>query len=145
MKIFLRTPHNYNTDEASQESGLECKDPSLAQQQFKDESDINVLFGKYLETGEMPQVEAALNYAAFEGPFDFQQAMNAVRAAQGAFDQLPARIKNRFHNDPNELLDFMEKEENRDEAQYLGLISKPAAAPATETPAVATPTGPATT
>ena len=35
---FLRTPFNYDRDLASEESGLKCEDPSLTQQQFKDEA-----------------------------------------------------------------------------------------------------------
>lgn len=124
---FQRTPYNYDTDKASNEHGLECKDPSLAQQQFKDSSDINVLFAKYLETGEIPQITNTLSYTNFEGPFNFQTAMNAVRAAQEEFAQLPARIKNRFDNDPQKLLDFLDDERNKDEAIFLELVSKPAA------------------
>lgn len=109
----------------SNESGLACKDKTLAQQQFKDECDINVLFGRYLETGEIPQVISGLNYGNFEGVFDFQSAMNAVRTAEGLFSQLPARIKNRFDNDPQKLLEFLADPENREEAQFLKLINKP--------------------
>lgn len=141
---FFRTPFNYDTNEAGNESGLACKDKSLAQQQFKDESDINVLFNKYLETGEMPQIEATLTYQNFEGPFDFQTAMNAVRAAQEQFQQLPARIKNRFDNDPQKLLDFLDNQENRDEAEFLGLVSKPQAEQALTTPPL-DPAAPTTT
>ena len=36
-------------------SDLECKDPSLAQQQFKDDVDINVLLERFKVTGVMPQ------------------------------------------------------------------------------------------
>lgn len=106
----------------SNESGLACKDKTLAQQQFKDECDINVLFGRYLETGEMPQVLNGLTYGNFEGVFDFQTAMNAVRTAEGLFSQLPARIKNRFDNDPQKLLEFLADPDNREEAQFLKLI-----------------------
>lgn len=127
--IFIRTPYNYDRDEASNIHGLECKDPSLAQQQFKDQSDLNVLFAKYLETGEMPQIQETLTYGNFEGVFDFQSAMNAVRAAQETFDQLPARIKNRFDNDPQKLLQFMNDDENREEAIFLKLIEPPKESP----------------
>lgn len=123
--MFLKTPFNHNTNAESDRTGLECKDPSLAQQHFKDECDINVLFARYLETGEMPQVLDGLSYGNFEGVFDFQTAMNAVRTAEGVFQQLPARIKNRFDNDPQKLLAFMADENNRDEAVFLGLLNKP--------------------
>lgn len=101
---------------------LTCRDKTRTQQQFKDQCNINILFAKYLETGEMPQVMDGLNYGNFEGIFDFQSAMNAVRTAQGLFSQLPARIKNRFDNDPQKLLDFLADPENREEAEFLKLV-----------------------
>ena len=46
--VFLRTPYNYDTMAASNESALECLDESLAIQSAKDESDINtIVFGGF--------------------------------------------------------------------------------------------------
>lgn len=131
---FIRTQFNYDRDKASNDTGLECKDKSLTQQQFKDDTDINVLFGRYLETGEFPQVEHQMSYGNFEGIYDFQSAMNVVRAAQEAFATLPARIKNRFNNDPQHLLEFINDPENREEAIFLKLVkADPPAQPALQT------------
>lgn len=125
-KVFLRTENNYDADEVSLATALHCPEPTRTQQQFKDECDINILYSRYLETGEIPQVlDEGLAYGDFTGIFDFKTAMNAVRAAEETFTQLPARIKNRFDNDPQKLLEFMNKEENRDEAEFLGLVTKP--------------------
>lgn len=126
MPPTFRTPYNCADPRAEgKKTALECKDPTLAQQHFKDSCDINILFAKYLETGEMPQVMDGLTYGNFEGIFDFQTAMNAVRTAEGLFLQLPARIKNRFDNDPQKLLQFLHNPENREEAEFLGLVNKP--------------------
>lgn len=119
------TPFNIKPEEWTEATALKDWDPSKAQQQFRDECDINVLFGRYLETGEIPQVlDQGLAYGDFTGIFDYQTAMNAVRAAQETFNELPARIKNRFDNDPNKLLHFLNDPENRDEAEFLGLVAK---------------------
>lgn len=119
---------------------LVCMDKTRTQQQFKDQCNINVLFARYLETGEMPQVLDGISYGNFEGIFDFQSAMNAVRTAEGLFSQLPARIKNRFDNDPQKLLEFLANPENREEAEFLKLINRkedhgPDAAESTPRPA----------
>lgn len=119
------TPYNIDANAWSDKTALHCKDKTLAQQQFRDECNINTLFAKYMETGEMPQVEQGLSYGNFEGIFDFQTAMNAVRTAEGLFSQLPARIKNRFDNDPQKMLEFLAVDENREEAEFLGLVNKP--------------------
>lgn len=124
-KIFVRNPYNYDMDEASLESSLECLDKSLTQQSFKDECDINVIVERFGLTGEMPQVRELGEYGDFTGIFDFQTAMNTIRQAQEAFDAWPAHIRARFHNQPQELLDFLADEENRPEAVKLGLVAAP--------------------
>lgn len=148
METFFRTPYNFDGLAWSDQTGLSCKDKSLAQQQFKDQCDINILFGKYLETGEMPQLETVLNYGNFEGIYDFQSAMNLVVDAQHQFSQLPARIKNRFDNNPQRLLEFLNDPENREEAEFLKLV-QPRPTPEAPAPTLATgstsSTQPATT
>jgi len=41
--VFVRNPYNYDMNKVSDETGLECKDPSLAQQHMKDESTLMLL------------------------------------------------------------------------------------------------------
>lgn len=133
---FIRTQYNLNAKENSDHTGITFLDKSLTQQQFKDASDINILFGKYLETGEIPQIEG-LAYGDFTGVFDFQTAMNAVRAAEESFQTLPARIKNRFDNNPQKLVEFINDPENREEAEFLKLVLvKPKTPDEPEVPAV---------
>lgn len=117
---IFRTQYTH-TNADSDKTAITFLDRSLTQQQFKDESDINVLFGRYLETGEMPQIDAG-TYGDFTGIYDFQTAMNAVREAELSFQQLPARIKNRFDNNPQKLVDFLSDPENRDEAEFLKIV-----------------------
>lgn len=121
---FVRNPYNYDTNAASDESGLLCDDPSLTQQQFLEESDINYIADRYGLTGEMPQVTQPPTYGDFTGIFDFQTAQNAVRKATEDFMQLPAKLRTRFDNDPQKLLEFLDNEDNRAEAEFLGLANK---------------------
>jgi phage internal scaffolding protein len=48
--------------------------------------------------------------------------MNAIKAADNAFMALPAKIRAKFDHDPNALLNYLQNEENRDEAIQIGLI-----------------------
>lgn len=118
---FIRTQYNMDAKHNSDYTGITFLDKSLTQQQFKDMADINIIFGKYLETNEIPQVEG-MAYGDFTGIFDFQSAMNAVRKAQESFQELPARIKNRFDNDPQKMLAFLNDPENREEAEFLKIV-----------------------
>jgi len=131
MKIpFLRTPYNYNRDDASNESGLECLDPTMAQQQFREECDINTIMERFGRTGELIAPIRMPQYGDFDGVNDYHSAMNAIVEAQSAFDQLPAKLRARFSNDPAEFVEFCTNEENRDEAIRLGLVQAPIQAPA---------------
>jgi len=120
---FLRTPYNYDVDNVSDETGLACPDPSLAQQNFKDESDINYIVRQFGLTGELPGQTISPQYGDFTGVLDYHSAVNAVLAAQDEFMELPAQMRARFDNDPAKLIDFLGNEENRQEAIKLGLVA----------------------
>jgi phage internal scaffolding protein len=127
--IFLRTPYNYDKDAASNESGLHCEDASLAQQHYKEECDINTILEKFNVTGLLPQIPLSPRYGDFSGISDYHTAMNRVIAAQDEFEALPAQIRARFDNDPSKLIEFLENENNRPEAEELGLVEKAAVEP----------------
>jgi len=135
---FVRNPYNYDMALVSQETGLECKDPSLAQQHMKDECDINVIVERFGVTGQLPQAPLEPSYGDFSGVSDYHTALNAIRASDEAFMALPAKIRAKFDNDPNALLNFLQNDANRDEAIQIGLIDgKPVVEPvvsAVETP-----------
>ncbi len=121
-KVFLRAPFNYDTDAASNESGFCCDEPSLAQQQFKEETDINEIVRRFGITGELPSGVRAPQYGDFTGVYDYHSALNAVIAAENAFMAMPAEIRTRFDNDPAKFVDFCSDESNREEAVKLGLV-----------------------
>jgi len=125
--VFLRTPYNYDKDAASNESGLACEEPSLAQQHHKDECDINNILRQFNITGLLPESPLSPRYGDFTGISDYHTAMNRVIAAQEEFEALPAQIRARFNNDPAELIQFLDDGNNRSEAEELGLIEKGAA------------------
>ena len=119
--VFCRSAHNYDMDLASDKSGLSCNDPSLTQQQFKEESDINTIVDRFMKSGVLPTPTNMPQYVDYEGVFDFQTAMNAVRAADENFMRMDAKVRARFNNSPQEFLEFFSNPENTDEAIRLGL------------------------
>lgn len=120
---FLRTPYNYDTLAASDESGIACEDASLAQQQFKDECDINNILRQFNITGQLPSAPISPKYGDFTGISDYKTALDRVIAVDEEFMNLPANIRARFNNDAAELISFMDNEENRAEAEKLGLTA----------------------
>lgn len=127
MQPFLRSAHNYDRNEASDESGLRCLDKTRAQQNFKDECDINTIVRRFGLTGMAPTGVRMPTYGDFTGVTDFHTAANAIAQAREAFDQMPSSVRTRFRNDPAAFVDFCSKEENREEAVKLGLVPPPRA------------------
>lgn len=119
---FVRNPYNYDKDEASINDALLCQDPSLAQQHMRDECDINVIIERFGVTGELPSAPVSPQYGDFSGVTDYHSALNQINATMDDFMALPAKLRVRFDHDPVKLLEFLENDQNRNEAIQLGLI-----------------------
>lgn len=123
--VPLRTPFNYDRDAVSLATGLACGDPTRAQQNFKEETDINTIVRRFGLTGQLPDNVRVPTYGDFDQVNDFQTALNAVHQAEDAFMALPAALRAEFQNDPQQLLEFVANPDNRSKAVKLGLIPEP--------------------
>lgn len=123
---FLRSAYNYDTNEVSDATALHCLDETRTQQQFKEETDINTIVERFGLTGELPSdVVVPMTGDFTEVVSDYQSALNLVREAEAAFMELPAKVRDRFANDPQRLQEFVENADNREEAAKLGLLVPP--------------------
>jgi len=114
--------------------------PSRTKQEFKDECDINNIIKAYKITGQIAHISANAAkgvYMDLPEPTDYQESLNIIRQAEQSFDSLPAKIRDRFKNDPTQFLDFLKDPKNRDEAMDLGLIDRPPIPVAPAAPPVA--------
>lgn len=118
----FRTPFNYDVNEASVNSGLECEDESLAQQHMRDECDINNMLERFGVTGLVDAEMRQPMQGDFTGITDYRSALDAVIQAEESFMQFDAKTRERFGNNPGNLLDFVLDVNNKDEAIRLGLI-----------------------
>lgn len=128
MTITVRKPLDLEAAKmASTLASMTFEKPSRTKQQFAEESDINTIVNRFLQTGTLPDVNVTASFGDFiDAPDSFQEAMNLVIEAQDAFNALPSDVRKRFQNDPQELLTFLQDENNKDEAIRLGLIDRPA-------------------
>jgi len=118
-----RAPFHYDTNAASNESGLACKDATRAQQHHKDECDINTIMYRFGQTGQLPVNTLNGTYGDFSGVMDYHTAMNALIASEEQFDALPSKLRARFDNQPYKLIEFLNDPKNKDQAIELGLIN----------------------
>lgn len=93
----------------------------------KDDSDINIIVKRMSRTGGMvmvpPRVPTAGDFS--EQVTDYHTAMNMLRTAQDEFAKLDPKVRYRFGNDPQKLMDFMADPQNNEESYKLGLRVKP--------------------
>ena len=112
------------------QKGLEF-DPSLDQvkQEFKEETDINLIVSSYMKTGSVPGARAFTQrfpqFGDFSGVRDLSDALRLVDETKEAFMSLPVNVRERFHNNVAELHNFILNEDNREEAERLGLVQPP--------------------
>lgn len=109
--------------------GLEFTEPSMTEQHFKAECDINNIVAQYQQTGILPSGTREPLFGDFaDFPQDLQSSQKYFDEAHERFMQLDARLRKEFDNDPVKLLQFVANDNNRERAIELGLIDKPAPA-----------------
>lgn len=121
--MFVRSAYNYDRNLASVESGLVCDDGSRAVQSAEEESNINTIVRRFGISGKLPDQVAMPRSGDFTNVPDFHAAMNLVRQAQEEFVRVPADVRARFRNDPQEFMNFFENPDNYTEALKLGLVN----------------------
>lgn len=141
---FFRSGYNYDRDAVSLETGIISVGESLTVQSDAEDADINTIVRRFGLTGQLPSNVRAPLSMDFTEIFDFQSAMNAVRAAEEAFAEMPWEVRKRFDNNPHEFVEFCTelspdgtKLANLEEMRKLGLavpeapvVKKEEAAPA---------------
>lgn len=114
--------------------GWKSSTPSMTQQQFKDEADINYIVSMYDSSGVMPTFHgdgqpAQPVFGDFASlPDNAQEMYNRMIEAKNNFDNLPLEVRKRFNYDPAAFLEFVDNPENLDELVAMGLATKTTAA-----------------
>lgn len=100
------------------------KDKSLTVQSDMDAADINKIMARYEKTGLLIDplgVERKPMYGDFTEVKDYHTTLSALKRTEAAFNLLPAPVRNRFNNDPEALIKFLDDPANDQEAVKLGL------------------------
>lgn len=97
-------------------------EPSMTQQHFKEDVEINSIISRWKKTGQPPQTYGTSGvYADLSELPSFEQAMNTIVTGKNAFDALPSNIRERFSHDPQKLMEFLNDPENDSEAIKMQL------------------------
>lgn len=100
-------------------------DKKMTKDSFKDECDINNIMAKFNKTGELPDmIKREPRYGDFSDPLSFQEAQNLIIHAGEQFEALPAKVRERFKNDPESFLRWVHEEASEEEMQTMGLLKE---------------------
>nr|QJB20719.1 MAG: internal scaffolding protein [Microvirus sp.] len=108
--------------------GITFDDPSLTQQHFQPECDINTILSRYSQTGVLAERQGSF-YADFSSGMDFRETLDFLRSTQEDFLSLPASTRARFNNDPALLIDFVNDPANHPKFAEYGLAPSGNSAP----------------
>lgn len=97
------------------------KKPSLTQQNFKDECDINKIINRYEKTGVLPESTKIPQYLDCSEIPSYDQALQLINDAEQSFMQLDAQVRKKFENDPGKFYNFVTQEATHEELVELGL------------------------
>lgn len=116
-------------------SSIDLGGETQVEQCHKNEANINNIVGKYNKTGLLPQAGGAF-YGDVTNVESYSDCVDCLRRSEEYFESLPAIVRKRFRNSPEELCDFLLDAKNRDEAVKLGLLRPEAelAPPVVEAP-----------
>lgn len=77
------------------------------QQHLKEDADINTIMRRFGVTGQIPAFAPGNGmYGDFTGIQDYEDAVMRIEAAQEAFMRLPPEVREKFSNNPGELVKF---------------------------------------
>lgn len=98
--------------------------PSMTEQQFVAECDVNNIIARYKKTNEWTHLSGKQQiFADVSEITDYQSSLQKISDAQNAFNSLPSHLRNRFENDPQNMLDFLQDPSNYHEGVKLGIFN----------------------
>lgn len=100
-------------------------EPSKTDQQWEPETNVNNILSKWAAGQPITHIAKTQGqYIDVSAYGSFQEAANVVSAANQQFSTLHPLIRERFHQNPSQLIAFLHDPKNREEAETLGLIPK---------------------
>jgi phage internal scaffolding protein len=121
---LIRSDNDGLAKQISDLTSLDCSvEPSLTQQHFADECDINQIMKKYELTGLLPETHLTPRYGDTTLLPDFQSAQNLIAQANQDFASLPAHLRKRFNNDPAEFVQYLSEPGHEAELRELGVLN----------------------
>lgn len=102
------------------------KETSKTDQQWKEHCDVNYIMDRFAKTGQINHLAKRTGqYADVSGVHNLHESLCLVRKAEEEFKKQPAKVRARFHNNLEEMYEFLQDPRNDEEAVALGLKTWP--------------------
>lgn len=105
--------------------GIEFKEPTMTQQHFRDECDINKIVERAIRTGDTTVFTSAQRAEFYDASAitDYVDAMALIDDVNDDFNSLPSTIRSMFGNNVKQYVEWMSNPANWSKARELGLLS----------------------
>lgn len=120
MKTIITTREN-----GTRRVALELDSESMTEQSHADYCSINAIMARYRQTQTLPQQAGSPLYGDFTSAQDFMDCCQRIKAAEEAFETIPASIRAKFNGSIGALVEFVNDPANAEEAAKMGLIELP--------------------
>lgn len=122
MSIRFRCYH----DEKVPHVGITFTEPSRTKQSELEDCDINNIMARYATTGVITHLQKGEPlYGDFSEVEDYQTSLAKVMSAEERFASLPSELRKKFDYNPQNMIDFILDEKNREECIKYGFIERP--------------------
>ena len=112
-------------NKANDPDGISCG-PGVTKQSFKDECDVNKIIARFEKTGMIEALNKKTPfYGDVSGLVDYHEALNKVVEVETLFNSMSAEVRERFSNDPEKMIAFLNDKKNEKEAIEMGLVNPP--------------------
>lgn len=101
----FKTPYNHDTNFESERTATFTPEKSLTKQEFKEETDINVILQRFMKTGEPPALALPEHFADTTDKTTYFEMASAAAEANELFYTLPAALRAQHLNDPTRWAD----------------------------------------
>lgn len=102
---------------------VDCGTEQMTKQSHKAECDIHNILKQYQRTGIVSHIsKQQARYEDLPDPMEFQEAMNIRLQAEEAFGSLPAKIRERYGNDPGQFLAALSDEDEHPFLRKMGVL-----------------------
>lgn len=97
--------------------------PSMTDQSFKQEVNVNAIMAKFKKTGQIGHVRQNRGqYLDVSNTPNLMEAFARVRKAEESFATLPAAVREKLRNDPANLSGFLNDPKNREMLEEYGVL-----------------------